>query len=263
MFKIRKAEVLAVLVVLGLAAALFATGYMLGDDAALGALHRATDTASESQAITAEAVEAAAMAKDEVVGLRATIAAMEASAAAQALALDGLTEAITAAGYTITTTPEGDTTLTPPATVAPQAFTPAPEPTKATRVAAYKAAQAAITPASAGMTWPTTGFDTKAQCDAHYRDRMAYWLRKYGVYTADYLAHCLSVVWHESKGDCDAYNPAGGYVGLCQYSADWWTTGDDWRTNGDTNLRRLAKALAEGGHANMYQHWAATCGPCT
>ena len=264
MFKIRKAEVLAALVVLAIVGLVFAGGYMLGDDAALADLRQATDTATEAQQITEDAVVAAAMAEDEVAGLRATITELEASNAEQAQQITDLTDAITAQGYEVTITAEGDTSITAPATITPQAYVPAvaPVPTKATKVAAYKAAQAALAPPAPAMTWPTHPFATKAQCDAHYRARMEYWLKVYGVNHSHNLYHSLNVIWSESGGDCDAYNATGGYVGLGQFSPAWVASGPDWRRNGDTNLRRIAKAIADGGHGAWVRHWGATCGSC-
>ena len=241
--KFRTTEWLALMLVAVVVAFIFCAGVVAGRAPLLDDLEQANVTATEAQAIADDAIEAAAKSADEVTGLEAIIQSLETS-----ISLMPDPEAVP------------DVTSTPDATgtIAPQSVAPAD--TKPAKVTAYKAAQAALAPVS-HMTWPTRPFATKAACGAHYRGRMTYWLDKYGVLDAHNLAHCLSIIWGESKGDCDARN-ASDHVGLAQYSRDWWTSGADWRMNGDTNLRRLAKAIAEGGHDNLVDHWSATMGAC-
>ncbi|MEN6429965.1 MAG: hypothetical protein ABFC80_03845 [Coriobacteriales bacterium] len=237
--RIRKVEVLALALVLAVLGGVFLGGVLAGRAQLLDDLAEAETTAAEAQEIAADAIESAQESADQVAGLKVIIESLEASLAAR---------------------PE-TSSLEP--TIAPKAYTPQPAPRRTTTPRPTIATQSRQEPAGAvtSTMWPTTQFGSKAACDAHYRARMTYWLKRYGVYTEDYLAHCLNIIWGESRGDCDARN-VSDHVGLCQYSRDWWTSGDDWRTNGDTNLRRLAKAIADGGHAALERHWSATMGGC-
>ncbi len=98
-------------------------------------------------------------------------------------------------------------------------------------------------------------------------------LRNFGVYTEERKLVILNIIHHESTGNENAYNSAGGYAGLVQFGTHWkhdypesyFIENDipgaysaDNRFSGNWSIHRIVQVLAEGGDDAIKQHWAGT-----
>ena len=102
------------------------------------------------------------------------------------------------------------------------------------------------------------------------RPRVAYWLKRYKIYTKAREGRILNIILHESGGNPRAVG--GRHVGLVQFTPSWKHNysrayfkkhgirdyQSDNRMSADWSIRRIVKVYKDGGVRKVKQHWKAT-----